>query len=60
MTHNEAYTGDHVRTEQEEREEAARLELPLKTDVVPYNQYRKQRLDGIRNDVGLAGRLLGI
>lgn len=28
---------------------------PLKTDVVPYAQYRKSRLDDIRTDLGLQG-----
>ncbi len=38
-------------------------EGPLKTDVVPYSQYRQQRLDNIRGSVGLPGRvsvLLGL
>ena len=30
-------------------------EGPLKTDVVPYSQYRQQRLDNIRGSVGLPG-----
>lgn len=30
-------------------------EGPLKTDVVPYSQYRKSRLDDIRLDLGLQG-----
>ena len=31
---------------------------PLKTDVVPYAQYRKSRLDNIRSSLGLSGDLL--
>jgi hypothetical protein len=30
-------------------------EAPLKTDVVPYSQYRQQRLNNIRGSVGLPG-----
>lgn len=33
-------------------------EGPLKTDVVPYSQYRQQRLDNIRGSVGLPGESL--
>ena len=28
-----------------------------KTNVIPYSQYRKSRLDSIRNDLGLQGNL---
>lgn len=29
-----------------------------KTNVIPYSQYRKSRLDSIRNDLGLSGVFL--